>query len=169
MQSICLSRYLHLALAHGPIFYLRAPFLKFYLPVLRFAAKICYNKPRFQYAFLLFSQNCSGDEVVFVIVTVSTYTDPASNYMYLLFKYNHSYKKWKDSLETQAISIEISLVSWNLPNNQKHRRSVLRNMVSFKGNQLLAETFHAIMDKIEADILQTANKWNWKWIFIHQG
>ena len=35
-------------------------------------------------------------------------------------------------------------------------------MVSFKGNQLLAETFHAIMDKIEADILQTANEWNWK-------
>ena len=23
--------------------------------------------------------------------------------------------------------------------------------------------------KIEADILQTAIKWNWKWIFIHQG
>ena len=27
-------------------------------------------------------------------------------------------------------------------------------------NQLLVEAFHAIMDKIEADILQIAKKWN---------
>ena len=42
-------------------------------------------------------------------------------------------------------------------------------MASSEGNQLLAGAFHAIMDKIEADILQIAKKWNWKWIFMHQG
>ena len=72
----------------------------------------------------------------------------------------HSLKKTKDSLETRAIYIEISLVSQNLPNTQKHWGSILRKMVSSEGNQLLAGVFHAIMDKIEADILQTAKKWN---------
>ena len=42
-------------------------------------------------------------------------------------------------------------------------------MASFEGDQPLARAFHAIMDEIEADILQIAKKWNWKWIFIHQG
>ena len=31
-------------------------------------------------------------------------------------------------------------------------------MASSEGDQLLARAFHAIMDKIEADILQTAKK-----------
>ena len=42
-------------------------------------------------------------------------------------------------------------------------------MASSEGGQLIAGAFHGIMDKIEADILQTAKKWNWKWIFIDQG
>ena len=42
-------------------------------------------------------------------------------------------------------------------------------IISSEGDQLLAGAFHAIMEKIEADILQIAKKWNWKWIFIHQG
>ena len=44
-------------------------------------------------------------------------------------------------------------------------------MASCEGDQLLggAFHFHAIMDKIEADIFQSAKKWNWKRIFIHQG
>ena len=42
-------------------------------------------------------------------------------------------------------------------------------MISSEGDQLLTGAFHAIMEKIEADILQIAKKWNWKWIFIHQG
>ena len=42
-------------------------------------------------------------------------------------------------------------------------------MASSEGDQRLAGSFYAIMDKIEADILQIAKKWNWKWIFIHQG
>ena len=79
-----------------------------------------------------------------------------------------SHKKRKNNLETRAV-IEISLVSWNLPNGPKHRRSILRNMTSSDGNQSLARAFHSIMDKIEVDILQIAKKWNWKWIFIHQG
>ena len=79
-----------------------------------------------------------------------------------------THKKRKNSLETRAV-IEISLVSWNLPNGPKHRRSILRNMASSEGNQSLARAFHSIMDKIEVDILQIAKKWNWKWIFIHQG
>ena len=42
-------------------------------------------------------------------------------------------------------------------------------MASSEGDQLLAGAFHAIMDKIEVNILQIAKKWNWKWISIHQG
>ena len=42
-------------------------------------------------------------------------------------------------------------------------------MARFEGYQILARTFHAIMDKIETDIVQTARKWNWKLMFIHQG
>ena len=38
----------------------------------------------------------------------------------------------------------------------------LINMASPEGEQLLVGVFHAIMDKIEADILQIAKKWNWK-------
>ena len=34
-------------------------------------------------------------------------------------------------------------------------------MTSSKGDQQLPGAFHAIMDKIEADILQIAKKWNW--------
>ena len=52
---------------------------------------------------------------------------------------------------------------------QKHGGSILKNMASSEGDQLLAADFHAIVDKIEADILQIANKWNLKLIFIHQG
>ena len=81
----------------------------------------------------------------------------------------HSLKKRRDSLETRAVYIEISLVSWNLPNGPKHRGSILKNMASSEGDQLLAGAFHAIMGKIEAGILQIAKKWNWKWIFMYQG
>ena len=77
-------------------------------------------------------------------------------------------KKRKNSLETRAIYIEISMVSWNLPNGPKHRGSIFRNMASSEGNQQLAKAFHAIMDKTETDILQIAKKWNWKWIITHQ-
>ena len=77
----------------------------------------------------------------------------------------HSLKKRKDSLETQTVYIEISKAQ----NSPKHRGSIFRNMASSEGNQLLAGAFHAIMDKIEAHILQTAKKWNWKRIFMHRG
>ena len=36
-----------------------------------------------------------------------------------------------------------------------------KNMASSEGDQLLVGTFHPIMDKIEADVLQIAKKWNW--------
>ena len=41
-------------------------------------------------------------------------------------------------------------------------------MASSEEDQLPAGAFHAIIDKMEADILQIAKKWNWKWIFIDQ-
>ena len=41
-------------------------------------------------------------------------------------------------------------------------------MSTSEGDQLPAGAFHTIMDKIEADSLQIAKKWNWKCIFIHQ-
>ena len=65
--------------------------------------------------------------------------------------------------------IEIFSVSSNLPNGPKHQGSILRNMASSEGDQLLVGSFHAIMDKTEADILQIAKTWNWKSILIHQG
>ena len=40
--------------------------------------------------------------------------------------------------------------------------SMLKNVASSEGDQLLAEAFHAIMDEIEADILRIAKKGNWK-------
>ena len=82
--------------------------------------------------------------------------------------YCHSHKKRKDSLETRAVYIEISLVSWILPKGPKHRGSILTNMASFERDQPLARAFHAMMDKIGTGTLQIAKKWNWKWIFIHQ-
>ena len=42
-------------------------------------------------------------------------------------------------------------------------------MAGSEGDQLFAKAFHAIMDKTAPEILQIAKKWNWKWIFIHQG
>ena len=74
-------------------------------------------------------------------------------------------KRWSG---TRDVYIEISLVSWNLPNGPKHWGSILRNMASSEGDQLLKGAFHAILDKIEADILQIAKKWNGLWIFTHQ-
>ena len=35
-------------------------------------------------------------------------------------------------------------------------------MASFEEDQQLPGAFHAIMDKIEADILHHAKKWDWK-------
>ena len=42
-------------------------------------------------------------------------------------------------------------------------------MASSEGDQPLARAFHAVVDKIEADIPQIAKKWNWKHIFLYQG
>ena len=71
---------------------------------------------------------------------------------------HHSHKKWKDSLETEAVHIEILLLSWNLTNGPKHQGSILKNMANSEGDQLLAGGFHAIMGKIDAGILQIAKK-----------
>ena len=58
--------------------------------------------------------------------------------------------------------MEMSVVSRNLPKGPKNWGSILKNMASSEGDQLLAVAFHAIIDKIEADILQIAKKFNWK-------
>ena len=85
----------------------------------------------------------------------------------MTFLWHHSHKKQKDSLETQTVYIEIYLTSWNLLNIPKRRGSNLRNIASSEGSHLVAGAFHVIVDKIEADILQIAKKWNWKWIVKH--
>ena len=41
-------------------------------------------------------------------------------------------------------------------------------MASSKEGQLIAGAFHTIRDNIEAGMLQTAKKWNWKLIFTHE-
>ena len=74
--------------------------------------------------------------------------------------------KRKDSLETQAFHLEIFMLCWNLVNGPKHRGSFLDNMACTKGNQLLEGEgdLHAILHKIEANILQITKEWNRKWI-----
>ena len=42
-------------------------------------------------------------------------------------------------------------------------------MASSEEGQLISGAFHIIKGKIEAAMLQTAKKWNWKLIFTHQG
>ena len=74
--------------------------------------------------------------------------------------FNHSHKKRKDSLETRAVHIEICMLCWNLIN----LGSVLDNMACTNGNQLLEGDLHAILNKIETDILQITKEWNQKWI-----
>ena len=39
---------------------------------------------------------------------------------------------------------------------------ILKNMASSEGDQLLAGTFYAVMGTIEAGILKTSKKQNWK-------
>ena len=40
--------------------------------------------------------------------------------------WKHSHKKRKDSLETRVVFMEISMLSWNLPNVPKHWGSLLK-------------------------------------------
>ena len=40
------------------------------------------------------------------------------------------------------------------------RGSILRNMTGSEGDHALARVLHAILDKIGADILKIAKKWN---------
>ena len=49
-------------------------------------------------------------------------------------------------------------------NGPRHRGSLFKNMACTERDQLLGGDFYAIMDKIEADMLQMTKKWNWKWI-----
>ena len=44
----------------------------------------------------------------------------------------------------------------------KHRGSFLKNMTYFGGDKLFADAFFVVMDRIEADMLQIAKKWNKK-------
>ena len=63
----------------------------------------------------------------------------------------HSHKKRKDSLETQAVLIEISVLFIERP---KTPGITLKNVVFSVGNQLFAGDFHAVPDEINADMLQ---------------
>ena len=91
----------------------------------------------------------------------------------LILKYvtlrQHSHSKRKDSLETRAVYIEICMLCWNLVNGPEHRGSFLDNKAWTKGNKLLQIYLHAILDKVEADILQIIKEWNRKRIVLQQG
>ena len=56
--------------------------------------------------------------------------------------------------KTRAAYTEVSIISYNLPNSPKHQGWFLENMTSSEGGQLLVGAFQAVMDKIEAGILQ---------------
>ena len=84
-----------------------------------------------------------------------------SGQTFLICHWNHCHNKWKDNPESRTVYIEISMVSWNLPNCPRQLASILKDIVSSKGNQLFAGSFHVINDEIEADIPQFAKKWFW--------
>ena len=66
--------------------------------------------------------------------------------MFSYFKYSH--KKRKDSLETRAVLIEISMLCWNLPSGPKHRRSLQKKTwLSLKGISYLQVIFVLIWMK----------------------
>ena len=46
----------------------------------------------------------------------------------------------------------------------KHQVSFFKNMGCPVENQLLGGGFYAVLDKMDADILQNTKKWNWEWI-----
>ena len=79
-------------------------------------------------------------------------------------KYKHSHKKQKDSLETRAVLIEISMLCRNFPSVPKKRGSLLKNMVFSERNQLFISDFCVNPNKIGADMVQFTNRWNWEWI-----
>ena len=77
---------------------------------------------------------------------------------------HHSHKKWKDSLETRAILIEISMLHWNLPSSPTHQGSLQKNMAFPEGNKLFPGDLCANLDEKNADLVQFTKRWNWKWI-----
>ena len=144
-------------------------FKNFYLKLMTSTYCVICGQWTYQKAFLnclcqsfLFSMN---SQLSFLNVTSIDFK--VSSYPTLLIpwfvNFRHSHKTRKDSLEKWVVYIEIGLVSWNLLNSPKHRGTILRNMASFEEDQQLPGAFHAIMDKIEADILHHAKKWDWKW------
>ena len=42
-------------------------------------------------------------------------------------------------------------------------------MVCSEGDQLLGADFHAVLGKVEADMLQITKEWNWEWIIEEKG
>ena len=77
---------------------------------------------------------------------------------------NHSNKKQKDSLETLAVLIEISMLCWNLPSSPKHRGSLQNNIAFPEGDNLFLGDFRANLDETNTDMVQFTKIWNWKWI-----
>ena len=71
---------------------------------------------------------------------------------------SHSHKKQKDSLKTRAVHIKVCVLCWNLASGPKHRGSLQDNMLSTKKDQPLGGDLHAVLDEIEADILQNIKK-----------
>lgn len=53
------------------------------------------------------------------------------------------------------------MLCWNLGNDPKNWASVLKTVACTKGDQLLEGSFHSILDKIEANMLQITENWNW--------
>ena len=47
---------------------------------------------------------------------------------------------------------------------QKTGDHFLKNMAFSVGNKLFAGDFHALLDEMNAGMLQSTKKWNWKWI-----
>ena len=61
--------------------------------------------------------------------------------------FDHSHKKRKDSLETRAILIEISMLYWNLSSGSKHRDHFKKTWLSLKGISYLQVIFVLIWMK----------------------
>ena len=74
--------------------------------------------------------------------------------------YSHSYKKREDSLETQAVLIEIFMLYLSLPSGPKNRGHFKKNLPFPEENMLFAGDFRANLDETNADMVQFTNTWN---------
>ena len=81
--------------------------------------------------------------------------------------YGHTHKKWKDSMETWAILIEIFFILIFIYRAAQNTGDDFKNKkkIAFpEGNKLFAGDFRANLDETNSDMVQFTKRWNWELI-----